>query len=263
MPSHTVAPGDCFDSIAKQHGFFNYLTIFKHGANAQLCGDSTDPNTLIEGKTVDVPDKVLKKVALKLDGEQRFVIDRRKTRMRVVVADAAGKACKMAACKLVVGGVEVVKAADFEGLVDADIDPADKAGTLAVKLAPIKALAPKPPPKPVPSGPQPAPTAPPHPPKIVADEFTDVREPLDDKPIELVWALKVGHLEAVSTLRGALQRLNNLGATTPDPATTLAEDDKTKRIVKSYQHHKGKPKEQRSGMVADVRELLQSDHDKM
>lgn len=261
MPSHTVQPGDCFDSIAREHGFFNYQTVFKHGQNAQACGPGTDPNTLIEGRTVEIPAKTVKKVALKLGEEQTFVIDRRKTRLRLLVADAAGKPLELGQGKLTVGAVVVDKGAGFKGLIEADIDPLQKAGTLVVKLPPLPALAPKPPPLPLPIGPQPEPPAPPHPPKIVADEFTDKRDPLDADPIDVNWTLKLGHLEPVGTLRGVLQRLNNLGCATPDPATTAAEDDKTRRAIKSYQNHKGKPKDQRTGLAADVRSLVEADHD--
>jgi hypothetical protein len=47
MPTYTVKPGDCFKSIAKQHGFFNYQTIYKHAANKKTW---PNPNTLERGQ---------------------------------------------------------------------------------------------------------------------------------------------------------------------------------------------------------------------
>ena len=84
MPNHAVVPGDCFNSIAKSEGFYNYLTVYNQGTNRT---NFPNPNMLEEGTTVDVPDKKPKKAPLNLDAKTGFVVDRQKTKFRVVLLD--------------------------------------------------------------------------------------------------------------------------------------------------------------------------------
>jgi len=253
MAIHTVAPGDCFNSIAKENGFFNYLTLYDHGDNASLKGIRKNPNMLVEGDPVVVPDKRQKKMPLDLDREKKFVVDRKKVKLRLAIKDVEDKALAVSEIKLVVGSVtSTAKPASGTGLLEVEIDPTPKAGTLQFKPLIIK--------KPVPPSPPvagPAPAHPPHPPKIKADEFTD--EALPDDPVEFGIQLQIGFLEPKEETRGSLQRLNNLGCKLPDPMAHTATDDPTKRAIKSYQKYKGE--ETPSGNLTDVQGSLEAAHD--
>lgn len=55
MPDHTVGAGECITSIADQYGFF-WRTIWNHEKNARLRARRADPNTLVPGDVVHVPD---------------------------------------------------------------------------------------------------------------------------------------------------------------------------------------------------------------
>ena len=60
MPiNHTVRAGDCISSIAFERGFFPD-TIWNHGDNSDLKTRREDPNVLLPGDVVVVPDKVKK-----------------------------------------------------------------------------------------------------------------------------------------------------------------------------------------------------------
>jgi hypothetical protein len=248
MPTHTVKPGDCLNSIAKEHGFFNYQTVYKHGGNKKSW---PNPNTLEEGKTVDVPDKKPKKAKLALDKDTPFVLDRRKTKLRIVLLDAELKPLKVVACKTQVG-VTLTVLPNGKGLVElANIDPLLKGGTISAKL-------PVPPP---PAG-TPAPPAAPdpkaYPIKIAEAQFLD-KNPDPAAQANLEWTLRVGHLEAHTTIRGVTQRMHNLGFNTP---IVKAENDQTKAAVNAYQVGlKLKKRGSETGKIDDVRKDVRQRHD--
>lgn len=59
MPiEHTVSSGECISSIAYQHGFF-WETLWNHGKNSALKKKRCDPNILMEGDVVHIPDLTL------------------------------------------------------------------------------------------------------------------------------------------------------------------------------------------------------------
>ena len=77
MSDKSVSPGDCFASIAKANGFFNYRTLYDHADNAALKAKRINPNQLVEDDVVRVPDKRQKWLPLQLDGTKKYVLDRR------------------------------------------------------------------------------------------------------------------------------------------------------------------------------------------
>ena len=63
MPiNYQVKQGDCISSIAFEHGFFGD-TIWNHPNNKDLKTKRQDPNILMPGDMVFVPDKRLKEVS--------------------------------------------------------------------------------------------------------------------------------------------------------------------------------------------------------
>ena len=254
MPN--VKPGDCFSSLAKENDYFNYLTLYNHPVNQQIHDTRTNPNMLVEGDDYTIPAKRQKKVALDLDKEKKFVLDRRKTKLRVAVVDVESKAPKVTKCKLTVGTATLAKVGS-NGLMELEIDAAEKAGTLTFTLPALpavdtgqkkKAAKPKDPPA--------------HPPEIDVPQFIDELEDDDTDPIEVELDLQIGFLEPHTEIRGGLQRLNNVGCKVPAPDAKTAVDDPTKAVVKSYQLSKA-PKAVPSGNLSDLLTDLETAHDKI
>jgi N-acetylmuramoyl-L-alanine amidase len=259
MADHPVKPGDCFSSVAKENGYFNYLTLYGHGDNAALKGKRKNPNLLVEGDVVKVPAKRQKKVPLDLDKEKKFVVDRKPTKIRLALMDVLDKAMDLTDCKLVVGPLTSTSKPTGAGLLEKEIDPTVKAGTLDLKIN-VKRK-PEPPPKPATA--VTPPEKPPHPPEIAAKDFLDEVEKDDGKPVELSIALQIGFLEPHTEVRGALQRLNNLGCKVPHPTAKTAADDPTKTVVKSYQKFKNPAAATPTGAIKDLEAALETAHDKI
>jgi len=53
---HTVSQGECFSSIAKEYGFLEQ-TLWNHPANAELKNKRENPNVLLPGDVVTIPDR--------------------------------------------------------------------------------------------------------------------------------------------------------------------------------------------------------------
>ena len=72
MPTqHTVSRGECISSIADDYGFFPD-TVWDAPENAELKQQRRDPNILLPGDRVVIPDKRLKEVQKPTDKTHRF-----------------------------------------------------------------------------------------------------------------------------------------------------------------------------------------------
>ena len=71
MPTHTVSQGESIISIASSYGFF-WKTIWEHGSNASLKEKRKNPNVLLVGDEVFIPEKKLKEVTKGTDGSHKF-----------------------------------------------------------------------------------------------------------------------------------------------------------------------------------------------
>ncbi|MBN2492230.1 MAG: peptidoglycan-binding protein [Planctomycetes bacterium] len=72
MPQdHRVRQGDCISSIAFKNGFF-WETLWNHADNARLKRERQDPNVLMPGDVVHVPDLTTKQVDGATEQRHRF-----------------------------------------------------------------------------------------------------------------------------------------------------------------------------------------------
>src|SRR2546426_9567488 len=144
MADYSVDPGECFASIAQKKGFFNYRTLYDHGDNAALKTKRPNPNQLVENDVVKIPDKRLKQVNLTLDGTKKFVLDRRKTKLRLLLTDYKKTALAPARCSLTVGSAKFVTTSLAGGMVEMEIDPEETSGELVLFLCRCRRWDPRP-----------------------------------------------------------------------------------------------------------------------
>lgn len=131
MPiNYKVKQGDCVFSIAFEHGFFAE-TIWNHPQNAELKKKREDPNVLMPGDSVFVPDKRLKEVSEPTDQLHKFRCKNtpKLLRVQLVYVDTPLKNVKF---KLDVDGRESEGKTDSEGWLKQSISPNAKTAKLTL-----------------------------------------------------------------------------------------------------------------------------------
>jgi hypothetical protein len=250
MPTTVRAKaGDCIASLAAEHGFRDYLTVWN--ANAALQGNRQNPNMLVVNDAVDLPDR---KKRVKKNPQQTWTFEIKKkqpVKLRVVLLGPDGNPLKDAKWELT--------------WKDGADDKQKKGKTKANGLIRIKNFSPtateaklkvvpkKPdPPPPVVAAPLQSP--PPYPAPIKPEQFKDkVRK----RTVVVKWTLAVGSLAPPDTLDGVQARLHNLGA-----KLQIGDDDtKTTPVVKAYQKAFLNDANG-SGLHADIQADLKDRHDK-
>jgi hypothetical protein len=89
---HTVEQGEYLASIAKDYGFSDLHTIYDHPQNADLKKKRPDPNILLPGDELFIPDKQLKDESCATEKKHRFQVKVPKAWLKIVVKDSEGKA---------------------------------------------------------------------------------------------------------------------------------------------------------------------------
>ena len=79
----TVVQGQCFTSLAQTYGFYDWRTIYDDPANEALREERPDPNHLLPGDRVTIPDKLQRVEPRATGARHRFVVNRQSPRLRI------------------------------------------------------------------------------------------------------------------------------------------------------------------------------------
>jgi Putative peptidoglycan binding domain len=91
MPeNHTVSQGEHLSGIANRYGFSDYRLIYDHPQNAGLKQKRPDPNILLPGDEVFIPDKEGKLEPGHTEKRHRFKSITPKTHLRIFLKDEHG-----------------------------------------------------------------------------------------------------------------------------------------------------------------------------
>src|SRR5262245_14444374 len=124
MPQeYTVQQGDCISSIAVRHGFFPD-TLWDDAANADLKAKREEPNVLLPGDVVVIPDKREKSADGGSEKRHRF---RRKgvpEKLRLRLLDDEGQPFANQAYRLDIDGQTVNGTTGGDGMIEVPIHPA-------------------------------------------------------------------------------------------------------------------------------------------
>src|SRR5215813_2893248 len=123
MPNHTVKQGDTLISIAAEHGFSSWETIWMDPQNQSLREKRKDPQVLAEGDSVFVPEKKTRIVHLETDKKHQFVVPKIKAFCRVVLRDDEGQPMANRRFQLEVGDKINNGTTDRSGVAELRVDP--------------------------------------------------------------------------------------------------------------------------------------------
>jgi hypothetical protein len=255
---HVVVTGDCFSSLATKFGFVDYHGIYDEAANAALKQRRPNPNALLPGDEVQVPEKKKKNQPAQTGAKYNFVVQAKKVKLRLLVLDSHNKPLEGKPFVLsATGGVSKTGASLPGGFVELAIDPQVTAGSLTLDLGKPSPVAPPPP---SPSSKPPSP--PPYPPTLSPSDFADALDSAytgsgtDSNKIE--WTLLIGQLPSHNEVEGVQARLANLGYVCNGKQGD-ASDPETVAAVKAFQRRQKLPE---TGSAADIQDLLRDRHDR-
>ena len=131
MPiQHKIQPGDCVSSLAYAHGFFP-ATIWDHPDNAELKQKRQDPNVLLPGDILVIPDKTLKELSKPDEQKHRFRKKGVPAKLKVRLLKN-GEPRKNEKYRLIIDGFPQEGTTDGDGFVEKSLSPDAREGKLIV-----------------------------------------------------------------------------------------------------------------------------------
>ena len=131
MIVHTVKPGDCLATIAKDYHFPRWQTIYEAPENEEFRKKRPNPNVIFEGDEITVPDKRLKHEPSATQKRHRHKVKRSAWMFRVEMRDEAHKGLEGIPYELRIEGMDPIKKKTGKnGLIEMPIPGEAKSGTL-------------------------------------------------------------------------------------------------------------------------------------
>ena len=223
MPEdYEVQAGDCMSSIAYAHGFF-WQTLWNDSSNADLKNKRKNPNVLMTGDVVHIPDLTVKQESGATEQQHKFMLKGVPEKLNLTLLDYDHKPRPNLDYLLVIDGNAREGKTDADGKLTESIPPNAMTGKLT----------------------------------FAAPQRVDgTGKPLPGEPQNQVLILQLGGLNPISEVSGLKARLSNLGFYKGPIDENL--DPATKQAISSFQQKKGLPV---TGVADDAtRQKLQDIH---
>ena len=127
---HTVEQGEYLASIAKDYGFSDSRVIYDHPQNAELKKKRPNPNILLPGDQLFIPDKQPKQESCPTERNSRFQVKVPKAWLKIVLKDSEGKALANQSYTLKVAWLELKGTTDGSGALEQKIPIGIETGEL-------------------------------------------------------------------------------------------------------------------------------------
>jgi N-acetylmuramoyl-L-alanine amidase len=102
MIYHTVKQGEHLSGIAAKYGFADYRTIWDYGENAQLKQKRKNPNVLLPGDRLAIPDREEKEESGATEQRHKFQVKRPPLHLRLKMEKGYGGPVNETKCDLLV-----------------------------------------------------------------------------------------------------------------------------------------------------------------
>lgn len=129
---HTVEQGEYLASIAKDYGFSDWHTIYDHPQNADLKKKRPNPNVLLPGDQLFIPDKDQKQESCPTEKKTRFQVSVPKALLKIVLKDSEGKPIKNQPYTLMIAWLTLTGTTDGAGLLQQKIPVGIDTGKLSL-----------------------------------------------------------------------------------------------------------------------------------
>jgi LysM repeat protein len=130
--SHTIQQGEHISKIAAKYGFRDYRTIWNDGRNAALKQKRVNPNVLLPGDELQIPDKQVKTVPGSTTKRHTFKLAKAPLKLRLVLRDFDNEPIADTECELEIEGAKYKLKTDAAGLIEQDVEPTAEKGRLVV-----------------------------------------------------------------------------------------------------------------------------------
>jgi hypothetical protein len=197
---HKVKAGECLSSIAKHYHFRNWRTIYDHPDNEAFRKKRPNPNMIVRGDIIIIPEKKVKEESGATEKRNVFKIKAPKTILRIALQSREWQPLQIQKYSLTIDQKNYAVEKDGQGKDGIEeVIPADAGeGELTVWF----------------------------------EEPGRVRR--------YRWHLQIGHLDPVSELTGVQARLRNLGVPGPDAVTPGGEGEAEFKVqLKTFQKRAG------------------------
>jgi len=130
---YTVKQGDCISSVAYEHGFF-WETLWNHVANSALKQKRKDPNVLMEGDVVHIPDKTEKQESGATKKKHKFKLKSVPAKLRLRLLDSKQEPRANLSYTIKIDGALFQGTTDADGRIEHPIQPNAHRALLTIKL---------------------------------------------------------------------------------------------------------------------------------
>jgi hypothetical protein len=120
---HPIVPGECLSSVAHRYGFGEARAIWSHPDNAELRKKRPDPNALLPGDVVAIPDKEPRKESAPAGKRTVFRVRRPRAWLRLFLRDDDGTALAGKKYWLVTGNSGFEGRTDERGRLEQKVPP--------------------------------------------------------------------------------------------------------------------------------------------
>jgi hypothetical protein len=131
---YTVQQGDCLSSIAEEHYFGDWRTIYNHPNNDGFRALRPNPNIIFPGDEIYIPDLNGKDHSAPTDKTHRFVLKLKPTYLRIRVTAGGSKPLSGCNYQLKIASLKLSGSIGSDGLIEQRIPATARAGRLTVQF---------------------------------------------------------------------------------------------------------------------------------